>query len=81
MYIIDLSYMANITLSMKEEKLKKARKYLEEQGSSVNQEIRNHLEKITERPKGYAAQRMQKLADTLNSTHGIDWTREDLHRG
>lgn len=72
--------MANITLSMKQEKLKQARTYLEKQGSSVNEEIRNHLEKITERPKGDAAKRMQALSDQLNSTHGIDWTREDLYR-
>lgn len=74
--------MTNVTLSIDDELLKKARLRAIEQGTSVNAEIRRFLEKYagTRGAREASVQRIVELAQAAESRRGPNrWTRDQLH--
>ena len=72
----------NLTLSIEEEVLQAARKRALEQGTSVNQMVREFLEEISglRQERARALDALRRLREELDITVGrIDWTRDELH--
>lgn len=74
--------MANLTISIEDDLLKRARIRAVEQGTSVNAVLRDYLEQFaglkTQREE--AAWIVLELSQTAQSGHtGTRWTRDELH--
>ena len=75
--------MANLTIVLNDEVLRKARLRALEQGTSVNRIIREYLETYSRvRPERDAAvSDLVRLSKSAKSRRGRKrWTREDLHQ-
>jgi plasmid stability protein len=75
--------MANLTITVDEKLLRRARTKAAERGTSVNAVMRDFLEQYAG-PSGVAAAlvEMFEIADSAGASTGeagITWTREDLH--
>jgi hypothetical protein len=72
----------NITLSIDEQLVERAREKLRAVGKSLNQEIREHFQRIA----GEDDEELQKDIEFLKSTAGLGnsdgskWSREDAYR-
>jgi len=86
---VTLADMANLTLSIDETVLRRARVRAAQDGTSVNAEVRDYLtayaagsETVAERRRRAMA-RLLEIADSLPPTvgglEGRTWTRDDLH--
>ena len=74
--------MANFTITIDDESLKKARLKALEQGTSVNALLRNYLESYAgvHGRQQQAAKVILGLASSSRSRSGsVSWTRDDLH--
>lgn len=78
-----MALMANLTITLEDDLLKKARIRAIEQGSSVNAVIRNYLEIYA----GARSIQEEKLRDLLQLSRatssrrgGRFWTRDELHK-
>ena len=74
--------MANLTIAIEEDILKKARLRAVEQGTSVNALVREFLREYTGSAsrRAEAARRLIKLAHESAADVGpITWTRDELH--
>ena len=75
--------MANVTLVVDDDLLRRARARAGERGTSVNSVIREFLEQYAgPSPAASAIQQMFDAADKAGWTlgeSGIDWTRDELH--
>lgn len=71
----------NITLSVDEELIKKARLFAKAQGKSLNQMIRDHLNQVCQKQDGIAAaaEFMRLVGDGQGDLGGTSWTRDELH--
>jgi hypothetical protein len=71
----------NVTLSIDDEVLVRARQYAEQAGTSVNQLIRDYLIELTARDgRGPALDELEELWRTSpGSSGGHDWSRESLY--
>jgi hypothetical protein len=73
----------NLTLSIEEETLQKARLVALEQGSSVNALIRQYLETLTENKSirlRMASEELKEIYSQSTARIGVkEWTRDDLH--
>lgn len=75
--------MANLTITVDERLLKRARIKAIEEGTSVNAVLRDHLERYAgpDRTRsaleGFAA--LAARSDASSGPGGRDWTRDDLH--
>ena len=76
--------MANLTVVIPDEVLKKARVKAAEEGTSVNAVIRDHLETYAgvRRRQTKAMAELLELSKRSRSRRGGNrWTRDDLHEG
>ncbi|NLV23743.1 MAG: hypothetical protein GXY54_03035 [Deltaproteobacteria bacterium] len=74
--------MANLTIAVNDEALKKARLKALEQGTSVNALLRDFLESYAGVHNGrrQAAQKLLDLSDRLECRSGAQpWSRDELH--
>ena len=75
--------MANLTLSIDAELLKKARKLAIDRDTTANALVRDHLERLVIRNDKITSDFIRELkeyyAKTKVSFGGITWTREELH--
>ena len=74
--------MANLTITVDEEVLKRARLRATEQGTSVNAVVRHYLEQYagTRSAQEQALGNIMRLSDQARSKRGRrTWTRDDLH--
>lgn len=74
--------MANLTITVDEEILKRARLRATEQGTSVNAVLRSYLEQYagTRSAQEQALGNLLKLSDQARSKRGRRaWTRDELH--
>lgn len=74
--------MANLTLAIPDETLRRARQKALEQGTSVNALLREHLESFagTRSAQEEALDRIRKRADHVRAgSGGRRWTRDELH--
>jgi len=74
--------MANLTITVDEEVLKRARLRATEQGTSVNAVVRHYLEQYagTRSAQEQALGNLMKLSDQARSKRGRrTWTRDELH--
>jgi len=75
--------MPNITMTLEEGLLRKARKVAMEKGASLTSLIRDYLVVLVDRDKirkRQALARLEKLWRTSKAVVGpVRWTREDLH--
>lgn len=73
----------NITLSIDEEVVRRARAVVSRQGKSLNQAVRDHLAFLASRGEdGDPAGDLFSLMDEgKGRTKGKRWTREELHEG
>jgi plasmid stability protein len=75
--------MANLTLTIDDEVLRRARIRALEQGTSVNALVREHLERYARDEHRRAALRelveLSKVTAGSSGAEGRTWTRDDLH--
>lgn len=74
--------MSNVTLSIDDEVLKRARIRALEQGTSVNAVVRDHLQAYAGRnaEREQAVGRLRELSDQARVSSGNrTWTREELY--
>lgn len=71
----------NVTLSMDEELLARARRLAERRGTSLNQLIRDHLETLTAlESRSTAIEELETLwRDEPGDSKGERWTRDSLY--
>lgn len=74
----------NITLSLPEEDLKRARVMAAQRGTSVSRLLAELLRELVDRDAGYTLARTRSLAvmeggADLGTEGRIGWTRDDLH--
>ena len=75
-------WMANLTLSLDDDVLRRARERAAANGTSVNQLVRDYLERLVGPGDRAARVRILALADAARSSSGPDgrsWDRESLH--
>jgi hypothetical protein len=72
----------NVTLSIDEKLLARARELAHERGTSVNQLIRDYLESITGRsmPADVMEQLERLWSEQSGRSGGWKWKRDDVHR-
>jgi hypothetical protein len=75
--------MANITMSIEDSLLKRARRAAMERDASLSDLFRSFLGELVEREeakRGYLADELDKLfAESAASSQGLRWTRDELH--
>jgi Arc/MetJ family transcription regulator len=74
--------MANLTITIDDEALKKARLRALEQGTSVNALLRNFLESyagVHDRQKRAARVILDLASRSSARSGGVSWSRDDLH--
>lgn len=75
--------MPNVTMTLEEGLLRKARKVAMEKGASLTALIRDYLAALVDREdarKSQAVKRLEKLWRTSKAVVGpMHWTRDDLH--
>lgn len=72
--------MKNITLSMDEHLIERAREYASQQGTSLNALIRSLLERTLSIQAGEDCVEFVRLAqENPGDSRGIKWSREDIY--
>jgi hypothetical protein len=75
--------MANVTMSVDEELLKKARKIAIDMDTNISDLFRGFLADLTSREgsrREFLADELDRLFEnSVASSHGVSWTRDDLH--
>lgn len=74
--------MANLTLTIADELLRKARVRALEQGTSVNRLVREWLERYAGDDERSATEAIIEIGDQAHASsgaHGRDWTRDDAY--
>lgn len=77
-------FMANLTISVDDQVLRRARIRALQRNESVNRYLAETLERYADGDDGSAAEALIALARSVNTGHvgeGRGWTREELHRG
>lgn len=75
----------NVTLTISEETLRKAKHLAIEHGVSLSRFLSNHLETLVERDQKYEDARRRSIArmrrglDLGIGADGVQWSRDDLH--
>jgi predicted transcriptional regulator len=76
--------MANLTIKVDDETLRRARIKALQEGTSVSRVLANYLDHFVEgdlQQSGWAAFLASARSTTAASEHGRDWTRDELYRG
>jgi hypothetical protein len=77
-----LCKMKNITLSIDEDILKLGREYAKTHNVSFNVLVRKLIEQTVKKNNtSWIDDTFDYIDNNTNSSTGITWTREDLHRG
>jgi hypothetical protein len=79
-----LSSMANLTIKVDDETLRRARIKALQEGTSVSRVLADYLDHFVEgdlQQSGWAAFLASARSTTAASEHGRDWTRDELYRG
>lgn len=71
--------MKNLTLSMPEDLLEKARAYASKNGTSLNEMIRELLRESVEKKNESLEKRLQKFDNRLTIDTTMKWTRDELY--
>ncbi len=74
--------VANLTLSIDDDMLRRARERAAANGTSVNQLVRDYLERLAGPSDSAARTRILALADSAHSSSGPDgrsWDRDSLY--
>jgi hypothetical protein len=70
----------NVTLSIDDQTLNRARSLAQRRGTSLNQMIRDYLETLTARDPGQAVAELQRLwREEAGDSGGRTWRREDAY--
>jgi plasmid stability protein len=78
----EVNYMANLTISVDDEVLKKARMRALEQGTSVNAVLREYLEAyagVWQRQEEAIGNLLRLSLSAKSRRGGSKWTRDELH--
>jgi len=74
--------MKNVTISLEDETMAALRQYARDRGMSLNEFLRDLVNRTVLRPSGKTATELFALMDQAHpSPVKIDWKREDLCRG
>jgi len=70
----------NVTLSIDEQTVNRARQLAQQQGTSLNQMIRDYLEALTAGDPGQALTELERLwNEEEGDSGGWTWNREEVH--
>ncbi len=72
--------MANITLSIDDELLKRGRSYARARGTSLNSLVRKLLVDAVSNPDALVDSMIERLRQSSGDSKGVKFTREELHR-
>jgi hypothetical protein len=72
--------MANVTLSIPDELLKRGRSYAESRGSSLNALLRQLLRETISTPHSAVDAMIERLEKSMGDSQGVKISREELHR-
>lgn len=70
----------NVTLSIDEQTLNRARQLAQQRGTSLNQMLRDYLETLTASDPGQALNELERLwNEEEGDSGGWAWNREEVH--
>jgi len=72
--------MANVTLSIDDDLLKRGRNYARARGTSLNSLVRMLLTDAVSPPDSSVDSMVERLRQSSGDSKGIKFTREELHR-
>ncbi len=72
--------MANVTLSIPDDLLKRGRRYAEARGTSLNALVRELLNEIVSNPESAVDSMIERLRQSAGNSNGVKIHREELHR-
>lgn len=72
--------MANVTLSIPDELLKRGRRYAQARGTSLNALVRELLKETVSNPESAVDSMIERLRQSAGDSKGVKITREELHR-
>ena len=72
--------MANVTLSIDDELLKRGRRYAQARGTSLNSLVRKLLVDAVSSPEGSIDSMIERLRQSSGDSQGRKFSREELHR-
>lgn len=73
--------MANVTLSIDDELLRKGREYASSRGTSLNALVRTLLSELTARSDAEITEIVARLRSSPGDSKGVRFRREDLYKG
>lgn len=72
--------MANVTLSIPDDLLKRGRNYAESRGTSLNALVRQLLDETVSSPESVVDSMIERLRQSVGDSQGVKINREELHR-
>ena len=72
--------MANVTLSIPDDLLKRGRRYALSRGTSLNALVRDLLTETVSNPESAVDSMIERLRQSAGDSMGVKITREELHR-
>jgi uncharacterized protein DUF6364 len=72
--------LMNVTLSIDDQTLARARELAQQRGTSLNQMIRDYLESLTASDPSQAVEQLRRLwREEEGDSGGWKWNREEIH--
>lgn len=72
--------MANVTLSIPDDLLKRGRSYAHSRGTSLNALVRELLDETVSNPESTVDSMVERLRQSSGDSKGVKINREELHR-
>lgn len=72
--------MANVTLSIPDDLLKRGRSYAQARGTSLNALVRELLDETVTNPESAVDSMIERLRQSVGDSKGVKINREELHR-
>ena len=72
--------MANLTLSIPDDLLKRGRSYAQARGTSLNALVRELLDETVTHPDSAVDSMIERLKESAGDSKGVRIEREELHR-
>lgn len=72
--------MANVTLSIPDDLLRRGRSYAQARGTSLNALVRELLDETVSLPDSAVDSMIERLKQSAGDSKGVKITREELHR-
>jgi Family of unknown function (DUF6364) len=72
--------MANLTLSIDDELLRRGRNYARARGTSLNSLVRKLLDEALSTPDATVDAMIERLRQSSGDSKGVRYSREELHR-